>query len=349
MKPVFVNDLIENQTITSFFLVSEKETPRTRKGKSYLRLELADRTGTIEARMWEGFEKDAGAIGRNTVVEVQGRVETYRGRRQLILERIRLAEPGEYDLADFQPLTHLDVDALYARLSELIAGIGNPHLRALLEGLLADPALASRLKQAPAAKSMHHAYPGGLLEHIVNLCELCCAVAPRYPEVNVDLLLAGAILHDIGKLEELRYEGSFGYTTEGLLLGHIVQGLALVRSRIEALEDFPEPLRVAIEHMIVSHHGQYEFGSPRLPMFPEALLLHYLDDLDSKMAAARVSLAAGTDEEGWTARNDALGRRLLDLSRYLSSAADAVAQADETTVAPSQQQAEPRTARSGEA
>ena len=349
MKPVFVNDLAANQTITSFFLVSEKETRWTREGKPYLRLELADRTGTIEARMWEGFEAAAETIGRNTVVKVQGRVETYRGRRQLILERIRVADPGEYEPADIQPLAHLDVDALYARLNELVAGIGDPHLRALLEGLLADPAVASRLKQAPAAKSLHHAYPGGLLEHIVNLCELCRSVALRYPEVNADLLLAGAILHDIGKLEELRCEGSFGYTTEGLLLGHIVQGLALVRRRIEALENFPEPLRVALEHMIVSHHGQYEFGSPRLPMFPEALLLHYLDDLDSKMAAARASLAAGTDEEGWTARNDALGRRLLDLSRYLGGAAEAAAQAGETEAAPQQERVEPHAARSGEA
>jgi 3'-5' exoribonuclease len=321
MKPVFVNSLTADQTITSFFLVAEKETRTTREGKPYLRLELADRTGSIEARMWEGFEAAAESIARDSFVKVQARVETYRGRLQLNIERLRRAEPEEIELADFFPHTTHDVEALYGRLMEIVAAMTNPHLKALLERLLGDPDLAAKLKRAPAAKSIHHAYLGGLLEHIVSLCELCRAVAPRYPEINLDLLLAGAILHDIGKIEELSYDGSFGYTTEGLLLGHIVQGLALVRRRIDSVENFPPELRVAVEHMIVSHHGQYEFGSPRLPMFPEALLLHYLDDLDSKMAAMRATLEAEPGEGGWTSWNAALERRLLRLPEYLAARA----------------------------
>lgn len=321
MKPVFVNSLTADQTITSFFLVVEKETRKTREGKPYLRLELADRTGSVEARMWEGFEAAAESIARDSFVKVQARVEIYRGKPQLNIERLRHAEPEEIELADFFPHTPHDVEALYGRLREIVAGMANPHLRVLLERLLGEAEIEAKLKRAPAAKSIHHAYLGGLLEHIVNLCELCRAVAPRYPEVNLDLLLAGAILHDIGKIEELRYDRSFGYTTEGLLLGHIVQGLALVRRRMDSMETFPPELRVALEHMIVSHHGQYEFGSPRLPMFPEALLLHYLDDLDSKMAAMRATLAAEAGEGGWTSWNAALERRLLRLPEFLAARA----------------------------
>ncbi len=321
MKPVFVNELAADQTITSFFLVSEKEIRTTRDGKPYLRLELADRTGTVEARMWEGFEGAADTVERDAFVKVQARVESYRGKLQLIVERLRPAEPAEIEPGDFFPHTTKDVEALSARLAEIVAGIGSPHLKGLLDGILSDPEVAQKLKRAPAAKSIHHAYLGGLLEHVVSLCELCCAVAPRYPEINLDLLLTGAILHDIGKIDELSYDRSFGYTSEGLLLGHIVQGLDRIRRHIEAMENFPSELRVAVEHMVISHHGQYEFGSPRLPMFPEAVMLHYLDDLDSKMAAMRSTLEAAAGEGDWTAWNSALERRLLRLPEFLAGTA----------------------------
>lgn len=317
MKPAYAADLQVEQNITSFFLVCEKETRLTRDGKPYLRLELGDRSGSVEAKMWDGWEEAAGTFARDDFVKVQARVEAYRGKTQLALERVRRATPEEVDLADFFPHTTKDVEALYAELRAVAGSIGNAWLRRLLESVLDDPEVAPKLKRAPAAKSLHHAYLGGLLEHIVSLCALCRVVAAHYPEVDSDLLLTGAILHDIGKIEELGFERSFHYTTEGRLLGHIVIELELVTKKIDAIEGFPQELKTLVQHLLISHHGQYEFGSPRLPMFREALMLHYLDDLDSKMGTMRASLESEEGEGEWTARNFSLGRELLRLERYL--------------------------------
>ena len=319
MKPAYVADLAADQTITSYFLVCEKEVRATREGKPFLRLELGDRTGIVEARMWENFEEAAGTIARDDFVKVQARVELYRNRTQLAVDRLRRAEPGEVDPADYFPRTAEDIEQLYGRLREFVASVGNPWLKRLLESFVGDPEIAPKLKRAPAAKTMHHAYLGGLLEHIVSLCGLCRAVAARYPEADADLLLAGAVLHDIGKVHELSYERSFNYTTEGQLLGHIVLELELVNKKIAAIEGFPAELKTLVQHLLISHHGQYEFGSPKLPMFREAVMLHYLDDLDSKMGAMRATLASETGEGEWTAWNAALERRLLRVERYLQN------------------------------
>jgi len=317
MKPAYVADLEADQTITSFFLVWDKQIRTTREGKPFLRLELGDRTGTIEARMWENFEDPAGAIARDDFVKVQGRVELYRNRPQLALDRLRRAEPAEVDPADYFPHTGEDIEQLYSRLREFVAAVAHPWLRRLLVSVIEDPEIVPKLKRAPAAKTMHHAYLGGLLEHIVSLCGLCRAVAARYPEADPDLLLTGAILHDLGKTDELSYERSFAYSTEGLLLGHIVLELERINNKIAALEGFPPELKTLVQHLVVSHHGRYEFGSPKLPMFREALLLHYLDDLDSKMAAVRAAFASPAGDREWTEWSPALERRLLRIERYL--------------------------------
>jgi 3'-5' exoribonuclease len=319
MKPVYVADLQPDQAITSFFLVWEKEIRRTRDGKSFLRLELGDRTGTIEARMWENFEDAAATINRDDFVRVQGRIELYRDRPQIVLDRLRKAETKEIEPRDFFPHTAADVDELARRLAGYIEGIKNPWIRRLGAEILADGEIAGRLKQAPAAKMMHHAYRGGLLEHIVSLCGLCRAVAEQYSALDPDLLLAGAFLHDIGKIDELSYERSIGYSTDGRLLGHIAIGLLILRKKCEAIEGFPAELRTALEHIVLSHHGQYEFGSPCLPAFPEALVFHYLDDLDSKMGAMRATLDASAGTELWSEWNQSLARHLLRLDRYLAA------------------------------
>lgn len=272
--------------------------------------------------MWEGFEESVKDVGRDDFVKVQGRVEAYRGRNQLIIEKLRKAKNGEVQPEDFLPRTSEDVEQLYARLKEFAASIGNAWLKQLVNGVIEDPAIVPRLKRAPAAKSMHHAYLGGLLEHVVSLCGLCRAVAGRYPEVDADLLLTGAILHDIGKLEELTYERAFDYSTEGQLLGHILMEFEQVSKRIDAIAGFPRELKALVQHLLVSHHGRYEFGSPKLPMFREAVLLHYLDDLDSKMAAMRRSLEAAGEGE-WSAWSPALERKLLRTERYLGGDASA--------------------------
>jgi len=317
VKPAYVADLEADQTITSFFLVCEKEIRATREGKAFLRLELGDRTGTVEARMWENFEEAAGSIERDDFVKVQARVELFRNKTQLALDRLRRAEAAEVDPADYFPHTAEDIEQLYAQLREYAASVGNVWLKRLLASVVEDPEIAPRLKRAPAAKRMHHAYLGGLLEHIVSLCGLCRAVAARYPEVDADLLLSGAILHDIGKIRELSYERSISYTTEGQLLGHIILELELLTKKMDALEGFPADLKTLVQHLLISHHGQYAFGSPKQPMFREAVMLHYLDDLDSKMGAMRAAFASEKGEEEWTAWSASLERRLLRLDRFL--------------------------------
>ena len=321
MKSAYVSDLAADQNITSYFLVCEKEIRTGQSGKPYLRLELGDRTGTIEARMWENFEEQTAGVSRDDFVKVQARVDVYRGRNQLVVDRIRRAEPSEVDLEDYFPHTTEDVEKLYAQLREHVASVQNPWLRRLLASVIEDPQIVPGLKRAPAAKSMHNAYLGGLLEHVVSLCGLCRTVASRYPEVDADLLLSGAVLHDIGKIQELSYERSISYTTEGLLLGHIIMELELVTKKMDAIEGFPQPLRTLVQHLLISHHGRYEFGSPRLPMFREAVMLHYLDDLDSKMGAMRATLGSDKGEGDWAGYNAALERRLLRLDRYRSGEA----------------------------
>ena len=318
MKQHFVATLQDGQTVTTHFLVCEKEIRATREGKTYLRLELGDATGRVEARMWDGFDRLAPLFERDDFVKIQARVENYRNKLQLAIEKIRRAEDAEVDPADFFAHTKEDIDELYAKLLGVVASVGNPWLRQLLESIVKDPEVVPRLKRAPAAKVMHHAFYGGLLEHVVSLCGLCQAVLIHYPEADADLLLSGAVLHDVGKLKELSYERSIGYTDEGQLLGHILVEYELVTKKMDAIEGFPPELKTLVQHMLISHHGQYEFGSPKLPMFREALMLHYLDDLDSKMGAIRAALDSNQGEGNWTAYNGALERRILRADRFLA-------------------------------
>ena len=317
MKTSYVTDLLTEQSITSFFLVHEKELRNTREGRAYLRLELGDRSGTIEARMWDQFENAAKDINRDDFVKVQARVELYRNRPQLALIQLRLAKPEEIDLADYLPHTTADVEKMFAELRGYAESISNPWLKQLVLGVIADPETARCYKRAPAAKVMHHAYLGGLLEHVISLCGMARRVATHYPELDVDLLLTAAILHDVGKLEELCYERAIGYTTPGQLLGHIVMELETVTRAIDKIPGFPAPFKTVVQHLLISHHGQYEFGSPKLPMIREAMVFHYLDDLDSKLAAVRVALAAPSGDDEWSAYSSALGRKFLKLDEFL--------------------------------
>jgi 3'-5' exoribonuclease len=317
MKPAYVADLAPDQTITSFFLVFEKEVRTTRDGKAYLRLELGDRTGTVEARMWDRFEESSADISRDDFVKVQARVEVYRNRQQLIIEKLKKVDASAIDPADFYAATKANVDELWAKLREHVAGIRDANIRQLVESVLDDKEIGPRFRRAPAAKTMHHAYIGGLLEHVVSLCELSAVVANHYPETNRDYLLAGAVLHDVGKVYELTYDRALGYSTEGQLIGHIVMAVEIIGKKAAAIPDFPAEKVTLLKHLILSHHGRYEFGSPKLPMFREAVMLHYLDDLDSKMGAMRAMLDSDRGEPGWTERGGAIERRLLRVNDYL--------------------------------
>ncbi len=318
MKTAYISDLAPDQNITAFFLVCDKEIRTGNSGKPYLRLSLGDRTGVIEARMWENFEKDAAAIARDDFAKVQGRVDLFNGRKQLRVDRIRRAEPGEIELDDFFPHTKENVDALETQLREHAAAVRNPWLQQLLARVLDEPSVMPRFRRAPAARSMHHAFIGGLLEHVVSLCRLCRAIGDLYPEADVDWLLTAAVLHDIGKLDELTYERSFNYSDEGQLLGHIVIGLEMVTRQMDAIEGFPAEMKTLVKHLIISHHGKYEFGSPKLPAFREAVLFNFLDDLDAKMAGMRASLEDAGGEGDWTAYNSSLARKLLRTEQFLN-------------------------------
>jgi 3'-5' exoribonuclease len=329
MKSPFVKDLAADQVITGFFLVHEKEVRNTNTGKPYLRMELGDRSGTIEARMWDQFEAFAKDVNRDDFVKVQARVEIYRNKPQLSLHQFRLAKPEEIDMGDFLARTPFNVEEMYKQLLANAEGMTNPWLKKLVTNILSDPQTAARYKRAPAAKVMHHAYLGGLLEHVVGLCGLAKLAAAHYPELDVDLLLTAAMLHDVGKLDELCYERSVGYTVAGQLLGHIVMELETVTNAMEEIEGFPAKLKTVVEHILISHHGQYEFGSPKLPMIREALVFHYLDDMDSKVAAVRAAMAIDSGEEDWSAYSGALGRKFLRLDKYLAEEPDKVTKKEE--------------------
>jgi 3'-5' exoribonuclease len=329
MKSHYVSDLADGQAVASLFIVREKEvrsSPRT--GKSWLQLQLGDRTGLISAKMWENFDALVATFERDDVIQIRGRVKVYKGEKELTIEQIAPALERDYELIDFLPHTKFDVEKLYSELRSAVASIRNPWLGRLLASVVEDPVIAPRLKRAPAAMTMHHAYIGGLLEHVVSLLGLAEATAAHYLELDRDLLIAGVVLHDIGKTEELRYARGVDYTTEGRLLGHISIGVIMVREKMRAIAGFPEPLAVLVEHMILSHHGSYEFGSPALPQTREALALHFLDDIDSKMAAARQTIESSEPGEIWTGRNPALRRALVRPEKYLNGAGEKSSQPD---------------------
>lgn len=319
MKSAFIADFQDGQTVATLFLVREKEIRTSaRTGKSWLRVALADRTGTIEAKMWDNYTGLLDTFACEDIVRVRGRVKLYNNAKELTIEQILIAVETDYTLDDFLPHTKYDVEKLFAQLREQVAGVKNPWLRKLLDSFVDDPECAAKLKRAPAAMTMHHAYLGGLLEHVVSLCGLAKHITQHYPEVDADLLLTGIVLHDIGKTQELSYSRAIAYTEEGQLLGHIVIGLGMVQRKVDAIPDFPKPLAALVEHLIVSHHGELEFGSPKLPSVREAVLLHHLDDLDSKMAAMRETLSQTAADEMWSTRNPALRRNLLNVPAYLS-------------------------------
>jgi 3'-5' exoribonuclease len=328
MKENFIADLakFEDQSITGFFAATTKSLRDKKDGGKYLALVLADKTGSMEARMWDNAAEASPEFEQGDVVKLKALVCRYQERLQLKVERIRAAHDGEYDPADFLPQTARNIDELWAELNSYVASFRDPHLKALLRAFLDDPEIAAAFRQAPAAKAMHHAWLGGLLEHVVSLMGVCELAAKHYPEVHRDLLLAGAVLHDIGKLHELMWKKSFEYTVEGSLLGHITLGYGMIESKLAALPGFPPRLRVLLEHMVLSHHGRYEYGSPKLPMIPEAILLHYLDDMDAKMQTVRGEFAraatAGRDAAQMTEWVRALERPLLDTSGYLAGEGD---------------------------
>jgi 3'-5' exoribonuclease len=323
MKEIYVADVakFENQSVVAFFAVTSKQLRSRKDGGQYLAATLSDRTGQIESRMWDNFTEVAAGFEQGDVVKVRAEVCRFNGRFQLNLEKLRRATPDEFELADFVPQTRKNVEEMWSALVRSVDSFSDFWLQALVRSFLDDPEIAAALREAPAAKSLHHAWLGGLLEHVVSLAGICELAACHYPEINRDLLLTGAILHDIGKLEELRWGIGFDYTLEGQLVGHITMGIAMIEKKLALLPGFPPALRMLVEHMVLSHHGKLEFGSPKLPMIPEAVLLHYLDDLDAKMHTMRSEFerheAQGAQPGEMTDWVRSMDRQLLNTATFL--------------------------------
>jgi len=335
MKSPYVNELEPNQIVTTTFLVHTKEIRQKKSGELYLSVLLGDRTGELDAKMWDNVSEAIDAFDRDDFVKVKGMIQVFHNRPQLTIHKVRRMDDREIDFSDYFPSSRRDPEEMWRELRATVEGIANPHLRGLLTAMLDDEDVARRYRRAPAAKQIHHAFLGGLIEHVLSLCTLARTTAPHYPNVDLDLLLTGIVLHDIGKIYELNYERGFSYSSDGQLIGHISIALRMVADKLRGLPEFPPQLRSLVEHMILSHHGQLEFGSPKLPMFPEALMLHYLDDLDSKMECMRALAEHDRQVEGcFTNYSTALERVVLKKDRYLGGEAPREAGADAPAAGP---------------
>jgi 3'-5' exoribonuclease len=318
LKPPYVRDLQPNEIVTSVFLVQSKDIRQKKSGDPYLSLLVGDRTGDVEAKMWDNVADVMHTFERDDFIRLKGLYQIFQNRPQITVHKLMRVDDADVNFADFFPASERDPDEMFAELGGVVASVANPHLRGLLESILADDRIARAYKLAPAAKQIHHAYLSGLLEHVLSLCKLASMVAPHYQGVDRDLVIAGCILHDLGKIDELTYDRGFSYSSEGQLLGHIVIGLRIIEDKLRAIPDFPPKLRTLLEHLILSHHGELEYGSPKLPLFPEALLLHQLDNHDSKMECMRSTTDRDRHVEGcWTSFSPALDRAVLKKVKFL--------------------------------
>jgi 3'-5' exoribonuclease len=313
----YVSDLGPQDNIDQVFLASQKQLRPNRNGNLYLQVDLTDRTGAITARMWNASDTEYRSFEDGDLVRVEGATQIYQGGLQLIATRICKARSDEVDMTDFMNLSPTDIDRLARQLAELLRSIKDLPLRNLAECFLTDDDFMRRMARSPAGIKNHHAYPGGLLEHVVNLMEVAESVAGHYPILNRDLLLMGVFLHDMGKVEELSSDRGFAYTDAGQLLGHVVLAISMLDKKLCQAEELageplPEETVLRLKHMIISHHGEYEFGSPKLPMTLEAIALHQLDNLDAKLHNFHQLMRDDANmDSSWTQFHANLGRKLF--------------------------------------
>lgn len=285
MKTLFVKDLKPGNEVTEFFVLRKKDIKEKSDGEKFLKLELGDRTGRIDGVVWDNPEQIYDQAQTGEIVKIKGWVTTYKEIPQLKVEKLRKTREEEIDLSDFLPTSEKDLDSLYQEFKKTVSTIQNPHLRKLLELLLKESTLMDKLKKAPGGKLWHHAYVGGLMAHTLKVVQICEKAASMYELVNRDLLITGALVHDIGKISAYSAKGFFDYTDEGRLVGHIVSGDELIDKKIGAIESFPSDLALQLKHLILSHQGQLEFASPVVPQTIEAVILHYADEMDAKVDA----------------------------------------------------------------
>jgi len=307
-----IRELQSGDAVDQLFLVRDRQLRTARTGSFYLHLELADRSGQIPARMWDATAELADSFGPDDFVRVRGRVETYRNRLQLIAEVIEKRPESEADLADFLPATEKDVEAMFGRLVEIAKTVRHPGLRKLLASFLKDKDIAEKFRRCPGAVSYHHAFLGGLLEHTLDVTEMALVAVDQHPNLDRDLFITGTILHDIGKIDEFQYDRAFSYTDEGQLLGHLYMGARMIEERAADIAELSAETTGVLAHLILSHHGKYEYQSPKLPMTAEALAVHFLDNLDAKLNAFHAAMLRDQDPESrWSEWNRMFERRLF--------------------------------------
>ena len=313
MSRRFVNELADGEIIDQVFLASEKQLRTNRNGNLYLQFRLNDRTGSVTAMLWNASQKHYDCFDNGDFVRIQGTSQLYNGGMQVLAKKIDKSDGQGIDESDFVTLSNEKVEQMVSRVAELLRGMRNVHLRNLAECFLVDEEFMKGFRTAPAGVKNHHAYQGGLLEHVLSLMEVCSLIAPRYPGLDDDLLLMGAFLHDTGKIRELTYSPDLGYSDAGQLIGHLVQGVSILDEMIaetnkQGEDEFPADLANQLRHMIVSHHGQYEFGSPKLPMTLEAITLHHLDNLDAKLHSVMHIIEEDVNKDSsWTVYQPSIG------------------------------------------
>jgi 3'-5' exoribonuclease len=300
-KTIYVRDIKTGDRVSDYFLVSEKNLAFSLKGAPYLNVRLKDKTGELDGKVWDNAREWDKAFKKGDIVRIEARSANYKNAIQLSITELKKAADADVNLGDYLPGARRDSEEMLTDLMVIVDSVEMPALKALLHAFFHDEEIAALVKKAPAAKGFHHIYLGGLLEHtlsVARLLELACA---HYEGVDRDLLLTGGILHDIGKIYEFSYGRIVEYTDEGRLLGHIVMGVEMMDQRIAALDDFPAHLALKLRHILLSHHGDLEYGSPKRPKTVEALIVHFMDDLDAKVNAFQEYIAAAPDDESaWT-------------------------------------------------
>lgn len=305
MAHIDIKSLEEGNLIEGFYAVKDASLQTTSTGKSYIRIIISDASGSISGNMWDASKELFQTFSTGSIIKIRASIESYRGQLQVKVERLRVVtEEDNVDLSIFVPYTPANIDDLFSELTGVIEQIKDSDFRALLDSFFADEDIVRKFKLTPAAKANHHAYIGGLLEHTVSLLRYAQAFVLSSPaKINLDLLLCGIILHDIGKIEELSVSSVIDYTDRGRLLGHLIIGSMMVEERCKQIPAFPEEKKNLVQHLILSHHGKYEYGSPVLPAVSEAFALHYLDNLDAKTIAASKFISDDESDNHWTERS----------------------------------------------
>ena len=314
MAHKFINEIQPGEAIDDVYMVKEPILRSSTRGDLYIAMYLCDRTGQLNGRMWQATEAIYRAMPKPGFVRIQGRSELYQNNLQIIINSVSAVDAGKISVEDFLARTDKDIGQMFEEVKKIVGRIKNPQLKALIGAFLADTELMEKFCTAPGGVKLHHDYIGGLLEHTHNMLRVAVAILPLYPQVQAELVLAGIFLHDMGKTEELSYDMAFSYTDSGQLIGHIAQTLLMINQRANGLAakgtQIDKPILDALGHIILSHHGEYEYGSPKLPATPEAFMVYYIDDLDAKVNQVTAAIDNDLSDSNWTAWKNALQTRL---------------------------------------